>query len=103
MDGSARGEQVLGDFTMAGSNFDPAMLIFPRKRNLQTLTVPTSRDSQRTLFASKWRRGMWRNANGARDLCAPVKLGEEGLAKPLAGARAKTGARGPAWAATGAA
>ena len=49
------------------------MLIFPRKRNLQTLTV-----------ANEWRQGMRRNANGARDLFAPVEIGKEVLAEALA-------------------
>ncbi len=62
VDGSAGGEQVLGDFTMPGSNFDPAMLIFPRERD----------------------GGVRRNANGAGDLFAPVEIGEEVLAEALA-------------------
>jgi len=62
VDRSATGEKVLRDFTMAGSNFDPAMLIVPRKRN----------------------GGMRRNANGERDLFAPVEIGKEVLAEALA-------------------
>jgi hypothetical protein len=62
VDGSARGDQVLGDFTMAGANFDPAVLVVSRK----------------------WSGRMRRNANGARNLFAPVKIGEEVLAEALA-------------------
>src|SRR5260370_18378968 len=62
VDGSAGGEQVLGDFTMASSNFDPAMLVVARDRDGR----------------------MRRNANGARDLFAPVEVGEEVLAESLA-------------------
>jgi len=69
---------------MAGSNFDPTMLIVLSKRGLQTLTVPTSRDSQRTVVAKEWRQGMRRDANGAGDLFAPVEIGEEVLAETLA-------------------
>ncbi len=73
VDGSTGGEEVLGDFTMTGADFDPAMLVVPRKRHLQTLIV-----------ASKWRQGMRRNANGARDFFAPVEIGKEVLAEALA-------------------
>ena len=62
MNGSAGGEKMLGDFTMAGSNLDPAMLVVVRERNSR----------------------MRGNANGARDLFAPVEIGEEVLAESLA-------------------
>ena len=62
VDGSACGEEMLGHFAVTRANFDPAMLIVPRER-----------DS-----------GMRRNANGARDLLAPMKIGEEVLSEALA-------------------
>jgi hypothetical protein len=62
VDGSADGEEVLGHFTVAGADFDPAMSIVPRERD----------------------GGMRRNANGARDLLAPMEIGEEVLAEALA-------------------
>ena len=101
VDGSASGEKVLGDFTMAGSNFDPTMLIVLWKRGLQTLTVPTSRDTQRTFVAKEWRQGMRRDANGAGDLFAPVEIGEEVLAETLACHGWNSVARGARFAARG--
>ena len=72
VDRSAGGEKVLGHFTVPRTNFDPAGLIVPGKRGL-TSTV-----------ASEWRQRMRRNANGAQDFFAPVKIGEEMLAEALA-------------------
>jgi len=71
VDGSAGAEEVLGHFTVARTNFDPAML------------VPMNRDSQTTLVVSERNHGMRRDANGARDLFAPVEIGEEVLAEAL--------------------
>jgi len=48
------------------------------------MLVPMNRDSQRTLVAGEGRNGMRRNANGARDLLAPVEIGKEVLAESLA-------------------
>ena len=62
VDGRANGKKVLGDFTMAGANFDPAMLV----------------------VSGKWSGGMRRNANGARNLFAPIEIGKEVLAEALA-------------------
>ena len=73
VDRSVGGEKVLGHFTVPRTNFDPAMFVAPRKRSLLI-----------SIVASEWRQGMRRDANGARDLFAPVKIGEEVLAEALA-------------------
>jgi len=62
VDGSAGGEEVLGHLAVTGTDFDPAMLIVWRERN----------------------GGMRRNANGARNLFAPMEIGEKMLAETLA-------------------
>ncbi len=72
VDGSARGEEVFGQFTVAGADFDPAVLI-----------VPMNRGSQTTLVAREGKHGMRRNADGARDLFAPVEVFQEMLAEAL--------------------
>ena len=48
------------------------------------MLIPMNQDSQRTLVVSEGRNGMRRNANGARDLFAPVQVGKEVLAESLA-------------------
>jgi len=58
----AGGEEVLGHFAVTGADFDPAVLIVLQERN----------------------GGMARNADGTRDLFAPVEIGEEVLAEALA-------------------
>jgi hypothetical protein len=55
-------EEVLGHLAVTGTDFDPAMLIVARERH----------------------GGMRRNADGARDLFAPMEIGEEVLAEALA-------------------
>src|SRR5258708_28939589 len=48
------------------------------------LVAPMNRGSQTAPVASEWRQGMRRNANGTRDLLAPMEIGEEVLAEALA-------------------
>jgi hypothetical protein len=48
------------------------------------MLVPMNRGSQRTLVFCEGGNGMRRNANGASDLFAPVKIGEEVLTESLA-------------------
>ena len=62
VDGSAGDKKVQGHFAVTGADFDPAMLVVPRE----------------------WHGGMRGDANGARDLFAPVEIGEEVLAEALA-------------------
>lgn len=62
VNGPAGGEEMFGHFAVAGTDFDPAVLVIPRKRG----------------------GGMRGNANGAGDLLAPVEIGEEMLAEVLA-------------------
>ncbi len=73
VDGGAGSGEVLGHFTVPRTNFDPAMLVTPMNRGSQTTLVPGKR-----------RDGMGRNANGARNLFAPMKIAEEVLAEALA-------------------
>jgi hypothetical protein len=62
VDRSAGGEEVLGHFTVTGTDFDPTMLVVAWERN----------------------GGMRRNANDASNLFAPVEIGEKVLAEALA-------------------
>jgi hypothetical protein len=54
---------VARHFAVAGADFDPAMLIISRERHS----------------------GVWGDANGARNLFAPVEVRKKMLAKSLAG------------------
>ena len=61
-----------GHFAVPGADFDPTVLIVARER----------------------RRGMRRNADGARDLLAPVEVLQEVLAEALASHGGNSVARG---------
>ena len=59
VNGSAGGEEVLGHFTVARTNFDPAMLIVPMNRGSQTTLVPTRPGLADDARRRERRDGMW--------------------------------------------
>jgi len=84
VNGSAGGEEVLGHFTMARTNFDPAMLIVPMNRDSHRTLVPTRPGLADDARRRERRDGVGRNANGACDLFAPLDAFQEVLAEALA-------------------
>ncbi len=63
---------MLGHFTVAGTDFDPTVLI------------PMNRGSQTMLVVSEGDHGVRRDADGACDLFAPVEVFQKMLAEALA-------------------